>query len=206
MSVKDLRLKQCLSQEELADATGLSLRTVQRVESGQQVGNASWKTLADYFSVSVEALKANGSNAFAQTTTDRMAYHRAAQLIIFIVTFFVCVIQWLAFYSYRNPGPGDASLWTILTYVAEIALAAAIFAYLFNRARITFVWSYYATAAAFFVVAIAVDIWTGPYTDSPSYPLLFPAFYTLMLLALLLIHVLQMALSLKGESAVILQQ
>jgi transcriptional regulator with XRE-family HTH domain len=31
--VKDLRIKQGLSQEELADKTGLSLRTIQRIEN-----------------------------------------------------------------------------------------------------------------------------------------------------------------------------
>ncbi len=35
--VKDLRVKQGLSQEELADKTGLSLRTIQRIENGESV-------------------------------------------------------------------------------------------------------------------------------------------------------------------------
>ena len=35
--VKDLRIKQGLSQEELADKTGLSLRTIQRIENGESV-------------------------------------------------------------------------------------------------------------------------------------------------------------------------
>ncbi|MEQ8953342.1 MAG: hypothetical protein RL120_04350 [Gammaproteobacteria bacterium] len=73
----------------------------------------------------------------------------------------------------------------MLTYIAEIAFAAAIFTYIFIQARITFVWSYYATAAAFLVISIGVDYWTAPYAESPGYALLFPVFYTLMLLALL---------------------
>lgn len=35
--VKDLRIKKGLSQEELADKTGLSLRTIQRIEHGESV-------------------------------------------------------------------------------------------------------------------------------------------------------------------------
>lgn len=35
--VKELRIKQGLSQEELADKTGLSLRTIQRIENGESV-------------------------------------------------------------------------------------------------------------------------------------------------------------------------
>ncbi len=35
--VKELRIKQGLSQEELADKTGLSLRTIQRIENGESI-------------------------------------------------------------------------------------------------------------------------------------------------------------------------
>lgn len=35
--VKDLRIKQGLSQEELADKTGLNLRTIQRIENGKSI-------------------------------------------------------------------------------------------------------------------------------------------------------------------------
>ncbi len=35
--VKELRIKQALSQEELADKTGLSLRTIQRIENGESI-------------------------------------------------------------------------------------------------------------------------------------------------------------------------
>jgi transcriptional regulator with XRE-family HTH domain len=35
--VKDLRTKQGLSQEELAEKTGLSLRTIQRIENGESI-------------------------------------------------------------------------------------------------------------------------------------------------------------------------
>ncbi|MEQ8953341.1 MAG: helix-turn-helix transcriptional regulator, partial [Gammaproteobacteria bacterium] len=90
-------LGQALLQEELAEATGLSLRTVQRVESGEQVSNSSWMTLARHFGVSVSSLRNNGSGNTRFLTTNRLASHRAGQLIIFMVTFFVCVGQWMAY-------------------------------------------------------------------------------------------------------------
>ncbi|MDA0689735.1 MAG: helix-turn-helix domain-containing protein, partial [Proteobacteria bacterium] len=117
MSIKKLRQKKNLSQEELADTTGLSLRTIQRVESGNSVSTASWKTLASFFGMSVEALQETNQvmdlGSQHSLTQQRLAYHRSAQLIIFIVVFFVAVSQWLAYYASLSPGNSSASLWTI---------------------------------------------------------------------------------------------
>jgi transcriptional regulator with XRE-family HTH domain len=41
MLIKELRQKRLLSQEQLAELCGLSLRTIQRVESGHRIGFAS---------------------------------------------------------------------------------------------------------------------------------------------------------------------
>lgn len=87
--------------------------------------------------------------------------------------------------------------------IIQISAGAAIFAAIFSYAKITFVWSYYVTAALFLLTSIALEIWTQDHVASASYQLLFPVFFTLMLLALLLIHVLQLALSLKEESVVL---
>ncbi len=207
MSIRTLRSKKNLSQEQLAETTGLSLRTIQRIESGDSVSQSSWRTLAAFFNMSTESLME--SNLIAEPLTaaeSRLGQHRAIQLIIFVVTFFVCVSQWLAYLAYLNPGNESADLWQILTIISEIAFAAAIFAYLFTHSKITFVWSYYATAAAFLIVAIALDFWTSPDPESASRRLLYPVFFSLMLLSLLVIHVLQMALSLKGESVILSQR
>jgi len=154
MSIKKLRQKKNLSQEELAETTGLSLRTIQRVESGDSVSTTSWKTLASFFGMSVDALQEYNQvmdlSAQQGLNQQRLAHHRSAQLIIFIVVFFVAVSQWLAYYASLTPGNSSANLWTILSYISQIAIAAAVFAYLFSHAKITFVWSYYATTAAFF--------------------------------------------------------
>ena len=212
MFIKKMRQNLGLSQEQLAETTGISLRTLQRIESGQQVSPGSLKTLADFFGVSVESLQnamkteETRSTLLGRTALDAMNRHRAGQLIIFVVTFFVCISQWLGYYAQLTPESTDANLWTILSYITQIAIGAAIFAYIFNRARITFVWSYYAVTAAFFLCAIALDFWIGDMDTGASKQFMYAVFYTLMMLTLLVFHVLQMALSLKGESAVLVQQ
>lgn len=206
MTIKKLRQKAGLSQEQLAERSGLSLRTIQRAEGNNQLSPASTQVLATFFGVDHAALQApaiQSENAHAADTDNRMACHRAAQLIIFVVTFFVCVSQWLAYYAYVTPEQNDANLWTILGIIAQIGIAAAIFTALFNLAKVTFVWSYYATTAVFVICAFALAIWTEDFAGSPSYQLLFPSLYTMMALCLLLIHIVQIALSLKGETVII---
>lgn len=57
MLIKELRQKKLLSQEQLAELCGLSLRTIQRVESGHRIGFASSRALAAEFNVNVESLE-----------------------------------------------------------------------------------------------------------------------------------------------------
>ena len=51
MIVRKLRLQRGWSQEQLATLTGLSVRTIQRIEQGQQPGLESLKALAAVFEV-----------------------------------------------------------------------------------------------------------------------------------------------------------
>ena len=55
--IKALRKQLHLSQEQLAEATKLSLRTIQRVESGHRVGFASLRALAKFFKMDVDQLE-----------------------------------------------------------------------------------------------------------------------------------------------------
>lgn len=57
MFIKLLRKKRHLSQEQLAEVSGLSLRTIQRVESGHRVGFASLRALAKTFDINVDSLE-----------------------------------------------------------------------------------------------------------------------------------------------------
>ncbi len=57
MFVRVLRQRFRLSQEQLADSAGLSLRTIQRVEAGHRISYASLRALAGVFEVDVDKLE-----------------------------------------------------------------------------------------------------------------------------------------------------
>ncbi len=57
MLIKKLRQDQGLSQEQLAEATQLSLRTIQRLEAGHRVSYASLRALATQFAINVDLLE-----------------------------------------------------------------------------------------------------------------------------------------------------
>lgn len=215
MTVKKLRQKDCLSQEQLAEKTGLSLRTIQRAESGRQVSHSSLRTLADYFEVPPEELlphnrKLSLAEIAGVSTMRDMSRHRAIQLIMFVVTFFVCNFQWLAYYAYLKEGlneaSSDASLAYMLGIVAGISLAAALLAWIFSLARKTFVRVYYSTFGTFLLGSILLSLLVPDGSGSPSAALVYPVYFSVMLLAQLLILVLQLALSLKGETTVLVQR
>lgn len=56
-SVKQRREANHWSQEQLAEMTGLSVRTIQRIEKGQNAGLESWKALSAVFKVSIAELQ-----------------------------------------------------------------------------------------------------------------------------------------------------
>lgn len=55
--IKNLRTKHHYSQEQLAQMSGLSLRTIQRVESGQSASLETLKSLAAVFEIDLDVLK-----------------------------------------------------------------------------------------------------------------------------------------------------
>jgi transcriptional regulator with XRE-family HTH domain len=57
MLIKELRRKKRVSQEQLAETCGLSLRTIQRVESGHRIGYASLRAIATTFDIDVDVLE-----------------------------------------------------------------------------------------------------------------------------------------------------
>lgn len=57
MIVKKLRLQQCWSQEQLSEFSGLSVRTIQRIERGQQASLESLKSLAAVFQIDINELQ-----------------------------------------------------------------------------------------------------------------------------------------------------
>ena len=65
MNIQQRRLEKGWSQEELARHSGLSTRTIQRIEAGQKAGLESLKCLAAVFETSISALMQE------QTMTDQ---------------------------------------------------------------------------------------------------------------------------------------
>lgn len=57
MTVRKLRLKRAWSQEQLAEFSGLNIRTIQRIERGQKAGLESLKSLAAVFEVELNELQ-----------------------------------------------------------------------------------------------------------------------------------------------------
>lgn len=57
MILKQLRISRHLSQEQLAQMSGLNVRTIQRIESGHSASVESLKCLASVFEVDVSTLK-----------------------------------------------------------------------------------------------------------------------------------------------------
>tara|TARA_R110002012_G_scaffold127225_1_gene279414 strand:+ start:9178 stop:9636 length:459 start_codon:yes stop_codon:yes gene_type:complete len=52
--IKKMRLERHWSQEQLADMSGLSIRTIQRIEKGENAGLESLKSLAAVFETNIE--------------------------------------------------------------------------------------------------------------------------------------------------------
>ena len=57
MQVQKLRLKQGWSQQQLADASGLSIRTIQRIEKGMPASTETLKSIAAVFDVDFSTLQ-----------------------------------------------------------------------------------------------------------------------------------------------------
>ncbi|MFG5778507.1 2TM domain-containing protein [Comamonas sp. J-3] len=57
MLVQKLRLQRGWSQQQLADLSGLSVRTIQRIEQGKEATVESWKSLASVFEVDFQQLR-----------------------------------------------------------------------------------------------------------------------------------------------------
>ena len=63
--IRDLRLKHGWSQELLAEMSGVSLRTIQRAERGENVSVESKKSIASVFGIHFSELQENGMNTQA---------------------------------------------------------------------------------------------------------------------------------------------
>jgi transcriptional regulator with XRE-family HTH domain len=82
MMIRKLRIQRAWSQEQLAEFSGLSIRTVQRVEQGQAASLETLKSLAAVFEVNVSQLQLEpdmgSSNTSISPTTSPSSHNAVA--------------------------------------------------------------------------------------------------------------------------------
>ena len=110
MLIQKLRLQRGWSQQQLADLSGLSVRTVQRIEQGQVASTESLKSLAAVFEIDFSTLQEPGMNtttapaspaafdadealAFAQVRKLKGFYLHLAQYVV-VVTILLGINLW----------------------------------------------------------------------------------------------------------------
>ena len=110
MLIQKLRLQRGWSQQQLADLSGLSVRTVQRIEQGQVASTESLKSLAAVFEIDFSTLQEQGMNtttapaspaafdadealAFAQVRKLKGFYLHLAQYVV-VVTLLLGINLW----------------------------------------------------------------------------------------------------------------
>jgi transcriptional regulator with XRE-family HTH domain len=110
MLIQKLRLQRGWSQQQLADLSGLSVRTVQRIEQGQVASTESLKSLAAVFEIDFSTLQESGMNtttapaspvafdaaealAFAQVRKLKGFYLHLAQYVV-VVTLLLGINLW----------------------------------------------------------------------------------------------------------------
>ena len=99
--VRKLRLQRGWTQEDLARFAGLSVRSVQRVERGQQSSLETMKALAAVFETDVATLGGNGGQEMSDTTVmpadEKEALEYVARLKGFYMHLFMYVVFAVAF-------------------------------------------------------------------------------------------------------------
>ena len=107
MLIQKLRLQRGWSQQQLADLSGLSVRTIQRIEQGQVASTESLKSLAAVFEIDFLTLQEPDMNtatttpgfnadealAFAQVRKLKGFYFHLAQYVI-VVTLLLGINLW----------------------------------------------------------------------------------------------------------------
>ncbi len=106
MSIKKLRLQRGWSQQHLAQISGLSVRTIQRIESGNNPGLGTLQSLAAVFETSVVALQADSNmktdKVISQQEQEVIEQVRAkrdfySHLLVFL---FTCAVLLFVNYNY----------------------------------------------------------------------------------------------------------
>jgi len=109
MLVRKLRLQRGWSQEQLAQLSGLSIRTIQRIERGQSAGLESMKSLAAVFEIDLNQLQQeqtmNDKTQVSNEEQEALEYVKGVKDFYTHLSIYVVVILALFVLNYlTNPG------------------------------------------------------------------------------------------------------
>lgn len=123
--VKQLRLQRAWSQEQLAELTGLSVRTIQRIENGDRPGLETLSALAAVFEVNVAEISGDSSAGHeesldlrieeAKERVERESRFYRSLTVAVVVCALLAVLNWLT---------GSESYWSAWVAIIWGALLA----------------------------------------------------------------------------------
>lgn len=116
MIIRKLRLQRGWSQEQLAQMSGLSVRTIQRIERGQKAGLESWKSLAAVFETDISALQQESSMPSTSNTPLSIEEQEAIEYVRDIKSFYGHLIVYVIVtigLTILNLVSNSSSLWFI---------------------------------------------------------------------------------------------
>lgn len=95
MLVQKLRLKRGWSQQQLAEASGLSVRTVQRIEAGDTPSTETLKSLAAVFEVHFSTLNPEQTMSSTAATTAEQQEREAFRYVRRLRSFYAHALQYV---------------------------------------------------------------------------------------------------------------
>ena len=113
MLVQKLRLQRGWSQQQLAELSGLNVRTIQRIEKGQEPSVESLKSLAAVFNVEFSTLKEQGMENVineSQSAEEILAFNQVRKLKGFYIHLAQYVLS-ISLLSFINLFYGNRQLW-----------------------------------------------------------------------------------------------
>lgn len=119
--IKKMRLERHWSQEQLAEMSGLSIRTIQRIENGENAGLESLKSLASVFETDLNNTDKKGE---LEQIKKEEAYIQNLKgfyklLAIAIVSLIVPIVI-----AFNDPIFWNAALWMLFTWVLLLGIYA----------------------------------------------------------------------------------
>ena len=95
MLIQKLRLKRGWSQQQLADASGLNVRTIQRIEAGKPASTETLKSIAAVFEIDFSTLNAEEPTMTTATTVPEKQEEEAFNYVRRLRSFYLHLIQYV---------------------------------------------------------------------------------------------------------------